>query len=395
MKRDDLFTSLHDQYNTFTYTIQDPEAFHHDVYEISYDADTSTEFHEMLAARRSQRLRELNESLESLAVEIIANPKLMATDQWQHALQLFQSKSFDSMIRFFASYIPEDYLERRHHGQHGRPVSTTSSFSEAASLRTASTTATSVDDHIACSPCSLDGFGTIDADFTDEPLDFNAEADDYAGQEPLSPPESEMAHSEASSDDALSCGYSSTNTPSRSMSFSGSESGMFSPELIRRSLTHDDDDASSRADDCETVATSIMDSIEMKHELLSRQETEEENEEDDEDEDDIPTTQFPEDDFDTLDFYDTPSADIPTPKQEAIAIGDAAQKALASQRLASPRRRSPSPKPHCQPHPHHTHRRDGSPLHGIRRSPEEALSKVQKPSPDVARRRPVGWRRMD
>lgn len=35
MKRDDLFTKLHDQYNVVPSSLQDPEAFHHDVYEIS------------------------------------------------------------------------------------------------------------------------------------------------------------------------------------------------------------------------------------------------------------------------------------------------------------------------------------------------------------------------
>ncbi|ETS06925.1 hypothetical protein M419DRAFT_121743, partial [Trichoderma reesei RUT C-30] len=112
LKRDDLFTTLHDQYNTFTYTLQDPEAFHHDVYEISHRADTAEEFHRFMAARQRQRLSELEESLETLAVEIIANPKLIGSDQWQHALQLFRTKSFDSIVRYFASYLPHDYLER-------------------------------------------------------------------------------------------------------------------------------------------------------------------------------------------------------------------------------------------------------------------------------------------
>lgn len=139
MKRDDLFTTLHDQYNTFSYTLQDPEAFHHDVYEISRDADTVDEFHRMMADRRQMRLRELNESLETLAVEIIANPKLMATEQWTHALQLFRTKSFDSIVRYFASYIPDDYLD--HHDTHS--TSSSSTFSESDTISTA---ASCVDD---------------------------------------------------------------------------------------------------------------------------------------------------------------------------------------------------------------------------------------------------------
>lgn len=47
MRQDDIST-LHDRYNTLTYTLQDPEAFHH-VYEISCGADMAEEFHRMLA----------------------------------------------------------------------------------------------------------------------------------------------------------------------------------------------------------------------------------------------------------------------------------------------------------------------------------------------------------
>ena len=166
LKRDDLFTSLHDRYNTFSYTIQDPEAFHHDVYEISRDADSSDEFHRLMADRQRQRLHELHESLESLAVEIIANPTLMASDQWQHALQLFRTKSYDSIVRFFASYLPDHYLDR-HDAR-----STSSSFSEADTTYTASTKASSVGD----APCPFlddDDFFPNGPAMTQEPCPFD------------------------------------------------------------------------------------------------------------------------------------------------------------------------------------------------------------------------------
>jgi hypothetical protein len=109
LKRDDLFGSLHDQYNTVPSPILDPEAFHHDVYEISQQAGTTDEFHRLLHDRKQQRLRELNETLESAAFEIIANPSLIGTDQWQHAVQLFRTKSLDSIVRYYASYLPHDH----------------------------------------------------------------------------------------------------------------------------------------------------------------------------------------------------------------------------------------------------------------------------------------------
>ncbi|CAK7221142.1 hypothetical protein SBRCBS47491_004426 [Sporothrix bragantina] len=109
MKRDALFTTLHTQYNTFQSTIQDPDAFHHDVYEIANEAATTAEFHNLLAIRREQRLRELNESLESASFEIIANPDLVGTTQWEYALQLFRTRSLDSLVRYFASYLPTSH----------------------------------------------------------------------------------------------------------------------------------------------------------------------------------------------------------------------------------------------------------------------------------------------
>ncbi|KAI1119016.1 hypothetical protein F5Y14DRAFT_118655 [Nemania sp. NC0429] len=109
MKREDLYTKLQDQYNTVTLSIQDPDAFHHDVCEISKTAVDLDEFHRMLKQRKQLRLDQLNKSLQSASVEIIANPKLIGTDQWQHAVQLFRTQSFDSIVRYFSSYLPEDY----------------------------------------------------------------------------------------------------------------------------------------------------------------------------------------------------------------------------------------------------------------------------------------------
>ncbi|KAH6866183.1 hypothetical protein B0T10DRAFT_502750 [Thelonectria olida] len=110
MKREDLFTKLHVQYNTYPSPIQDPDAFHHDIFEISHKADSAAEFHHLARDRKQQRLRELNDALESASFEIIANPRLISTPQWQHAVQLFRTKSLDSLVRYFASYLPTDHL---------------------------------------------------------------------------------------------------------------------------------------------------------------------------------------------------------------------------------------------------------------------------------------------
>ncbi|KAF7553789.1 hypothetical protein G7Z17_g3408 [Cylindrodendrum hubeiense] len=383
MKRDDLFTKLHDQYNTFSFNIQDPEAFHHDVYEISRDADTPDEFHRLMADRQRQRLTELHESLESLAVEIIANPKLMDSEHWQYALQLFRTKSFDSIVRYFASYLPESYLD-----QHDN-VSISSSFSETNSVKTESTSASSVDDAALHS-----FFGDDETVMTKEPLSIHTDIRSQRVVEaPLSPPHSEAMHSESRASspaaDLESHGFSS-NPPSRSMSFSGSESGVFAPDL-NRSHVHDDDET-SQSDDCESAVTS--DCAESPSSLDETNEEEHVHDDFEEDlEDEYPAAQFPEDAFDAFDFNnDTLDSDTPTPRQETIASCYIEYKSVVSRRIPSPHRRSPSPSPKH----HSAHRREGSCLHKeIRRSPDEAFSKVQKPMPDPIRRRAGGRRRLD
>ncbi|RGP74890.1 hypothetical protein FLONG3_6002 [Fusarium longipes] len=365
MKRDDLFTNLHEQYNTFTFNLQDPEAFHHDVYEISHDADTVDEFHRLMAERKQQRLCELHESLESLAVEIIANPKLMDSEHWQHALQLFRTKSFDSIVRYFASYLPDNYIDR-HDRDHDTISIASSSFSEANSVKTESTTASSVD-----GPSSF---------FDDEPVmkknPLSIHTDMRSSsivQAPPSPPHSEVAHSDessASSPVSMESHRYPSNPPSRSMSFSGSESGPFLPDLTR-SLVHDDDET-SQSDDNDDAVISDSDCAESQSSLDTMDEGEQphEYEDDLEEEDEFPTAQFPEDASDAFDFCnDTPeSDDTPTPRQETIASCYIEYKSVAAWRIPSPRRStSPSPKSHI-------HRRESSVLKDIRRSPEESLT---------------------
>ena len=109
LKKSDLVTTLQEQYNTIPSSIQDPEAFHHDVFELSHAASSTAEFHSLMSERKQQRLRELNDTLHSASCEIIANPSLIGTDQWQHAIQLFRTRSLDSLVRYFAAYLPDNH----------------------------------------------------------------------------------------------------------------------------------------------------------------------------------------------------------------------------------------------------------------------------------------------
>ncbi|CAN8101203.1 unnamed protein product [Discula destructiva] len=109
LKQNDLHDSLHTRYNTISWAIQDPEAFHHDVYELSVRASSLSEFECLMEERKNLRLEELDTMLEDASFQIVGCPKLIGTSQWPLAVQLFRTKSFDSLVRYFASYLPYDH----------------------------------------------------------------------------------------------------------------------------------------------------------------------------------------------------------------------------------------------------------------------------------------------
>ncbi|KAK0661645.1 hypothetical protein QBC41DRAFT_33906 [Cercophora samala] len=199
LRRDDLFTKLHDQYNTVATPILDPEAFHHDVYEISNEASTADEFHSLLRERKQQRMRELNDSLESAALEIIANPSLIGTDQWQHAVQLFRSKSLDSLVRYFSSYLPPDHAW----------------YKDSAS---SSEVGSSVDSFAPSHGSLFDDDDGLVMTMTDEPLEFSTELDPILPPSPRS-----MTMCSDSSVASPIDDHHDYETPSRTLSYSESE----------------------------------------------------------------------------------------------------------------------------------------------------------------------------
>jgi hypothetical protein len=400
MKREDLTTKLHDQYNTFMSTIQDPEAFHHDVSEIAHEASTTDEFHRLMAARQQERIKELNDSLESAAIEIIGNPKLIGTEQWQYALQLFRTKSLDSLVRYFASYLPEHYLYRHDHG-YQTPSSTASSFADYSSVRTASTNLSSVD----C-PCPA----TIFADdedksvFTHEPDTIHVSIQKPTSTHaPLSPRSITMKSDTApSSPTNLSIHDFALPPPTpRTLSFSGSESGG-----IPHPFSHDDDETSQseEGDTSETSevdlseSRSSLDSVgcfsgtELGHEATVKKDVYE-------DEEEFPTAQLPvELDYEAYDnglptgqlpTYSEPmESETPTPRQEPQTSSYMDSKQIPTYCTQSPHR-PPSPRSPKMRH------RERSPVQGVRRSPEEFFSRIQKSMPDPTRTRPKGRRRLD
>jgi len=399
MKREDLTTKLHDQYNTFPSSIQDPEAFHHDVFEISNEASTTEEFHHMMAARKQQRLQELHESLESAAFEIIAHPKLIGTEQWQYALQLFRTRSLDSLVRYFSSYL----------SGYQTPPSAASSFVEISSVRTASTNTSSVDDaELGDVPVPTFLAKEDKASFTHEPQELHDTISiSLDSKIPLSPRsmtmKSDIPTSSPSADDVSTHDFAlNPPTPPRTLSFSGSEAE--SIPALAKSLT-DDETSQSEGDSPAASEPDLMESRSSLHSIGfsgSESGVEHRKKEYYDGEEDIPTAQLPmdsffDDDFETvqvpLDSCEAMEAETPTPRQETVSSCYIDSKPFRPYRAWSPNR-SVSPKST------RLSRRDVMPpcsRRGCsRRSPEEVFSRIQKPTlPDPVRIRANGRTRLE
>ena len=113
LTNEDLFSTLHHQYNTYESPLQDFEAFHHDVSEIASRASSPEVFHQLLAERKQLRLQELLRGFEEVATQLTARPPLLPQDSWAPATAFFGTKSLDSLVAFFASFIQADARIRR------------------------------------------------------------------------------------------------------------------------------------------------------------------------------------------------------------------------------------------------------------------------------------------
>ncbi|KAK0624876.1 hypothetical protein B0T17DRAFT_577526 [Bombardia bombarda] len=320
LKRDDLFSTLHDQYNTFPSTIQDPEAFHHDVYEISHEASTTKEFHHLLEGRKQQRLRELNESLESAAFEIIASPDLIGTEQWHHALQLFRTKSLDSLVRYFASYLPEDHPW--HKGSSVRSTSVSDRGSSVHSLAHSQDSSFFGDDDYYDEPI-----------MTDEPLDeMEYHHHHHHSHLPPSPRSMTMCSDASSLSTAASPMEVSHHhkydlnmlTPARTLSISESEPDCFA--------VHNDLEDVSQPNEPQSPATSVSDMSEEKEKEQEKEQTHAES---------ITTTITPTEEVPVIDVAES---ETPTPKPERQST------AFFDMKPSLPHRRYRSLSP-SRPHP--------------------------------------------
>ncbi|ROV95876.1 hypothetical protein VSDG_05194 [Cytospora chrysosperma] len=238
LKGDDLNTTLHDRFNTVPSAIQDPEAFHHDVYELSTQACTLDEFERLMEERKQLRLKELNGMLENASFEIVGNPSLIGTEQWQYALQLFRTKSLDSLVRYFSSYLPQDHPW--HHD-----------FDSAASSNHG------YDPILDCDgPIMFD-----EPEEDDDPFINESHPCTTAGVLSNQPVRSMTVRSEDSGVSVTDRGHKSHNnhTSDRAMTFFKSEPGHAAASLESSVPSLHDYEGTSQSDDPETPSTSISD----------------------------------------------------------------------------------------------------------------------------------------
>jgi len=390
LKKDDLFTKLHDQYNTFPSSIQDPEAFHHDVWEISQEAGTTEEFHRLLATRKEQRLRELNTSLESASLEIIANPSLIGTDRWQFALQLFRTKSLDSLVRYFSSYLPDDHpWHEAARSDSGPPLYSGSNSNDVKSkIHTHDTDE---------APSFFD-----EADVTDEPFSMMSNLQSHL---PPSPRSMTMC-SDSSVDNPLHLNlhlhqqhqhhhtYILHNlTPARTLSFSESESERFHSEHLHDESSQPESPISEYSEPFSEPAAFDMVDKEAPTKLAPQHDADA----------DASTTAQSQLSVETTESETaTPT---PKPQPQAIPFFDTRPSPVVRRGCSfSPSRPHPLAQVHGLPSDEHaksaagsarTRRRDHSPGRGRRRDPGEPSTRIQKSLPDHVGSRHRGRRRME
>lgn len=180
--------------------------------------------------------------LEDASFEIIGNPSLIGTEQWQYAIQLFRTKSLDSLVRYFSSYLPQ---EHPWHNDSGSPISSADSS------------------HPAVFDC--DGPMFFDEPEEDDTYYTNEHSQSFdLADIPLDQPTRSMTvRSEDSgvevSERVQRKHQYGTRTSQRAMSFSESEPEHMSAVIHDSMPTLHDDEVTSQSDDPETPSTSISD----------------------------------------------------------------------------------------------------------------------------------------
>lgn len=334
LKQNDLHDSLHTKYNTITSAIQDPEAFHHDVYELSTRADTFSEFEQLMEERKALRLKELNSMLEDASFQIVGCPRLIGTDQWPLAVQLFRTRSLDSLVRYFASYLPDEHPWYRDSDSAGSNASSPVSPVDYADYDGPILFNEPEEDETFYTNEPSESFSTcgtaVDlADLADQPARSNTIHSIDSGVSVSGRKQRNADH----------------ESPSQTMSVSESESDRMAASLLSSMPTLNDDDEKSESEELETPSNSTSDVSERSAKQGVK---------------DVPMTIVDDEDAEgflsvsrtRLEAMDTMDSDTPTPKVAAARSPAAPATPLFETKISPLRTRSSSSN---RSHPHHAH----------------------------------------
>lgn len=182
--------------------------------------------------------------LEDASFEIIGNPSLIGTEQWQYAIQLFRTKSLDSLVRYFSSYLPQEH-PWHNDNESGSPISSTASS------------------HPAIFDC--DGPMFFDEPEEDDTYYTNEHSQSFDITD-LSLDQPTRSMTVRSEDSGVSVSERvqhkhqyDARISQRAMSFSESEPDHIATAMHDSIPTLHDDEVTSQSDDPETPSTSISD----------------------------------------------------------------------------------------------------------------------------------------
>jgi len=108
-----LFTTLHADYNSMQFAIQEPLFWYRDVCEIANIAQNRGEFEALLEQRKQRRFDEAQSVWERAKALLTAEPSRLknppaAEVLWVAFITLARNLSFDSLVKYFGSYIAND-----------------------------------------------------------------------------------------------------------------------------------------------------------------------------------------------------------------------------------------------------------------------------------------------
>lgn len=108
MDLDEVFTTLPRQFNLMAIPILDRDAFRLETQHVSSVAHDRTEFFELLQVRLEARRKEQLDMMMHTLSLLAWDPRQIdetGAKHWGHAMHIYRSKSFDTIVRFLAGFL--------------------------------------------------------------------------------------------------------------------------------------------------------------------------------------------------------------------------------------------------------------------------------------------------